>query len=203
MSSRQHSGLAPDRPDFVQLSVVRADSLVQNHGSYSFLGYIVKYGVDILGTFRIDFREVFLGLNLNSVHVFKSFKLVRSVYGLSHLRGCIFSYCSIDFFRRLVESHFLLRLANFSYNLFDKLYDFLDFLVSEKNCIKHFHFRNFVGSGFYHHDGVFGTGNCHVHVGFFPLLQSRVDNKLTVNSAYYYGACRAIPRNVRSCQCNG
>ena len=98
MGSRQNLGFAPDRSDFVKLSVVRTYSFVQNHGSYSFLGYIVKDGVDVLGAFRVDFREVLLGFNFNSVHIFKSFKLVRSVDCLSHLRRCIFSYSSIDFF---------------------------------------------------------------------------------------------------------
>ena len=183
MSSRQNAGFAPDRPYFIELSVVRTYTVIKNHSSYRFLGNIIENGVDVLGTFRINLRKVLLGFNFNSVHIFKSFKLVRSVDGLSHLRSGILSYSCIDFLCRLVELNLLLRLAYFLHNLFDEFNNFLDFLVGEKDCIQHFHFRNFICPRLYHHDGLFGAGYGHIHIGFFSLLQGRIDNQLAVNSA--------------------
>ena len=98
MNSGKESGLAEDRSDLVAGSGVGTYAVVQDHVSDGFLGDVVKDSVHVLGTFRIDLFEVFLGLNFNLIHVLKSFELVICMDSFLHLLGSVFSYSLIDLF---------------------------------------------------------------------------------------------------------
>ena len=85
MSSRQHAVVDPKRSDLIQLTVVRTDTLVQDHPSYLLLSDVVKNRVDVLGVVRIDLLKVLLGVGFDSVHVVLSLQLVDGLDSFSHL----------------------------------------------------------------------------------------------------------------------
>ena len=203
VNSRKKSRFAENRSDFVAFSVVRTDSLVENHAANGFFCNVVENRINILHVVRISFCKVLFGFNFNSIHVVKSFKLVNRMDGFSHLRSRVFSYCCVDFFKRLVKFDFHLRLTDFYNNLVDEFNNFLDLFMCEKNRIKHIHFRNFLRAGFYHHNRFLRSGNRHIDIGNFSLRKSRIDNKSSVHSADFYGSGRAVPRNIGNRDCDG
>ena len=196
--SREQAAFAPNRSNLVELSVVRTDALVEDHRADGFLRNIIEYGVDILGTLRINFRKMLLGLIFNCVHVLKSFQLIRRLNRFSHLRRRVSAHCLVDLSQRLIEFYILLRLADFLDDFFDEFHEFLDFLMREQNRVEHFHFRYFTRACLYHHNRFLGAGYSHVDIGFFPLLETRVDDHSAVHSADLHRAGRTVPRNVRN-----
>ena len=62
VSSRQYMSVTPDRSDLRALSVVRTDTVVEDHLSYLFLCDSVKNVADILAVIRIDLCKVFFCL---------------------------------------------------------------------------------------------------------------------------------------------
>ena len=202
VSSRKYSRLTPDRSDLCVLSVVRSDAVVQNEASYLLFCDGVKSVAYIFFMFREYLCEMFLRFSLNGVHVVQSFLLFYSVDSFSHLIYSEFSYCSFDLFRNVVKLDILLFFSDFGNYVVYEVDDLLDLFMSEHDSVQDFHFRNFVCSRFYHHDGFLGSGNYQVHVALFSLLERRVDDQLAVNSSDHYRTCRTFPRNIRNRKSN-
>ena len=200
MRSRQQAALTENRSDLVELSVVRTNTLVEDHRSDGFLGDIVKNGIDVLCTLRIDLRKVFLGLHFDFVHIFESFQLIRRLNRFPHLRRRVSAHCLVDLRQRLIQYDILFRSADLFDDFLDERNELLDLLVREKNRVEHFHLRYFVCACLYHHDRILGAGYGHVDIGFFPLLEARVDDQSAVHSADGNGTGRTVPWNVRNRQ---
>ena len=78
--------------------------------------------------------------------------------------------------------------------------DDTSFLLEHLNRVEHFHLRYFVCACLYHHDRILGAGYGHMDIGFFPLLEARVDDQSAVHSADGNGTGRTVPWNVRNRQ---
>ena len=196
--SRQNTCIHPDRPDFIQFSVIRTYPLIQNHAPHLFFCDIIKNTVHIFSVFRIDFFKMFLGFRFNRIHIIQTFHLVVSLDRGPHLTFRVISDCGVDFFRNFVEFNFLFRLADFSHNILNKGHELFNFLMSKHDSVQYILFRNFIGTGFYHHDCFLCTGNYKMHIAGFPLLQTGVYNKLAIHSSDQNRTCGAIPWNIRN-----
>ena len=203
MCSRQQTGLGPERTNLRQLSVVRTNSVIQNHRTNVLFLNVVQNFRNILFSFRENFCEMLFGFLLNRVHVGHAFLLLNSLDSGDHLLGGKFTNGCIDFFRSLEYLVFHLFFAHFGNDFLDEFAQLLDFLVTEHDGVQHFHFRNFVCAGLYHHDRFLCTGNGQIDIGSHSLLVGRVNDQFAVYSADYNSGGRTIPRNIRCCQCNG
>ena len=71
-----------------------------------------------------------------------------------------------------------------------------DSFVSGLHGVQQVLFGYFIHFTFHHHD-VFISGTNHkVHVSFFQLIESRVDNELSVDACYTYFGDRSVEGNI-------
>jgi hypothetical protein len=68
--------------------------------------------------------------------------------------------------------------------------------VAEHDAIEHLFFGELSGAGFDHHDGVFGTSDGQVQIGFGFLLNGRIDDEFAIDAAHVNAGDRAIKRDV-------
>ena len=89
-----------------------------------------------------------------------------------------------------------LRLSHFCCDLLDESDDLFDLLMSEHDAVQNNFLRNFVGSGFYHHNRILRTGYLEIDIAGGSLRLCRVDDEFTVHPSYRNGTCRTVPRNI-------
>ena len=152
---------------------------------------------------RIQFRKVGQDFLLGFADHFVPVQLVRIHQGIVDLGfpiGFDFlgQFCggSVDF-----EVHF--GLAHFGLDLFLEFHQFLDFAVRKPDGIQHHFFRNFLGAGFHHQDGVFGTGHCQVQFADLGLFHSGFHNELAIDEAYPDPGDGAFKGDIRNGQGTG
>ena len=88
--------------------------------------------------------------------------------------------------------------SSFFYKLFLQKTHFLNKFFSFCKSTKHYFFRNFVCTTFYHCKTVFCTSNNNFHISFFNLLESRIDYIFTVQKTNTTCSNRTMKRNVRN-----
>ena len=77
----------------------------------------------------------------------------------------------------------------------------LDGFVSHFHGFQQFSLRHFLHFAFHHHDVLISSGNHKVHICFFELFKSRVDNELTVDTCHTYFRDRSVERNIGNGKC--
>ena len=171
---------------------------MENQVSHLFFSYFIKNILYVSRIVRILFAEFFPDSVFYIVHRFLASSLFVDHYSLTHISSLELTYRVLKSCRHLVLRKRLLRFSYFCSDFFDEFHKLFDLCVSEQDSFKNFILRNLVGAGFYHHDGIFCTGDSYIHIALFALLHIRIDDVFAVNSSYANRAGRTAPRNIRN-----
>ena len=79
----------------------------------------------------------------------------------------------------------------------------LDGFVGGVECFHHILFGDLLHLAFHHHDIVHGSGNDHVDVGFFHILDGGVDDHLTIDATDSHFGDGAVEGDVGDGECGG
>ena len=186
----QRTNFAPDRTDFVSLTSVKTLAFVQDATAHSFFFYVVV--VTVYHTaffFQFFFCILSLEFVADSVESIFAFVLVLVARFSDSVCFCIaeFVNCLTQFFVVFFVAIFTFNCRAYCFCQFHlSLAVYLDSFVSAFQGFKQILFAYFLHFAFYHHDVFVSSGYHQVHIGFFQLFESRVDNELTVYTCYTY-----------------
>ena len=181
MRTSQQTYLAGYRTNLVQLTTIRTN-LVHGNGATNNLLYQLLGNIsNILSIVRIFLQEYFGDFCLDFSNVFLALQLVSVHQGILQLLSTIFFNFSYQFSRRNVNRYFHLGLADFSNNLFLELYQLLDYAMTKPNSVQHGFFGYFLSTCFYHQDSVLSAGNSQIQLRNSCLLNGGVNDELTIN----------------------
>ena len=203
VSPRQQAHLAADRSYFLHLTAVRTDFLLGNHAADDFLDNLVQHIRNFLDCIRINLQEMLQCLCLDSGNMLVTSQLIRISHCLIQLGSSILADSLLHVLRHSKQLDLALFLTYSLLHLILESNDFLNFLMAKENCLKDNLLRQLIGTSLNHHYRITGPGNSQVQVGSLTLLHSRVDDKLTINTAYPDTSYRAKERNIRNSQGTG
>jgi len=198
--SGQVADFAPDRADFVSLTSVKALAFVQDATAHSLFLYIMVVTVDQCCFFaQFFFAELcfeFFADSIESVHAFVLIFVAGSCDGISLCVASIMNGFTQFFIIYFVAIFAFYGRTHCFCQFFLSLTLYFDCFVSCFHGVQQVKFGNFTHFTFYHHD-VFISGTYHkVHVCFFQLIESRVDNEFSVDACYTYFGNRSVERNI-------
>jgi len=200
MRARQAVDFTPDRTDLVSLTSVKAFTFVQDAAAHSLFFYIVVVTVDQCCFFcQLFFAELCFELftdSIESVHAFMFIFVAGSGDGIS--------LCVASFVNSFTQFFIVYFVAIFAfYGRTNSLCQFFlsqalhfDCFVGCFHGVQQVKFGNFTHFTFYHHDVFVSSTHHEVHVSFFQLIESRVDNELSVDACYAYFGNRSVERNI-------
>ncbi|MNZ85879.1 hypothetical protein D3C78_1046850 [compost metagenome] len=122
--------------------------------------------------------------------------LLGNLYSFNKASFCKFTNFAVYSFINGVKYNLHFLLARNRHKFFDNSYDFLDFVMSKHNGLKHYLFRHFVCFSFHHHNSIFCTRHYDINVAGFLLGNVRINDKLTVNASDRHAANRSIKRYI-------
>ncbi len=200
MRTRQRTNLTPDRTDFSSLTTVEALAFIKNRTAHSFFFHIMIVTVNQRSFFfQLFFRELGFELFTDSVESCKALMFI--VISRSGNRICFVVTCFTDCFTQVFVVYFVVIFTFHGFtNLFSQLHLRLamnfDSFVSHLHCFQQFCLGYFVHFTFYHHDILISSGYHQVHISFFQLFKSRIDNELTVDTCHTYFRDRSVEWNI-------
>ncbi|KXT83575.1 hypothetical protein STRDD11_01412 [Streptococcus sp. DD11] len=100
----------------------------------------------------------------------------------------------------LQQLNLSLVLADCCHDFFLEGYQLFDCFMAFEQGFQHHCFRQFLGAGLYHIDGILGPCYRQFQQGDSFLLLGRIDDKFSVHIAYLYPCDRAVKRNIRDRQ---
>ena len=184
----QQTNLAPYGAYLLHAASVGADAAVDYLIAHYFLGYVIKYRVNILGAVGVYFKEMLGNLLLHLGAARFALVAVKCVKAPLHLIEGICAHKLGELRTGLIDVHFHLGLAHFRLHVFYKGDNFLYVAVGEQNGLQHFVLAQLVRARFNHHNGVLRAGNGQMQLALFALLAVRVDYILPVDIANAYRA---------------
>ena len=200
MRARQRTYFTPDRADFGSLTTIQTLTFVKDRTAHGLFFYIVVVTIDQCSLFvQFFFRELSFEFFADRFESSKTFVFVI-VSGSSNCVSLVVTYFANSLAQVFVV-YFVVVFTFYSFsNLFSQLHlrfaMNLDSFVSHFHCFQQFSFRYFMHFTFYHHDVLISSGYHQVHVSFFQLFKSRIDNELTVDTCYTHFRDRSVERNI-------
>ena len=200
MRTRQRTNLTPDRADFSSLTTIQTLTFVKDRTAHGFFFYIVVVTVDQRTLFvQLFFRELSFEFFTDSFESSKTFVFV--IVSGSGNSVSFFVACFTNSLAQIFVVHFMVVFTFHCFsNLFSQLHLCftmnLDSFMSYFHCFQQFSFGYFVHFTFYHHDVLISSGHHQIHISFFQLFKSRIDNELTVDTCYTYFRNRSVERNI-------
>jgi len=196
MRARQQADFARYRADFFDFAAVRADLLMRDHVTHDGLLEVVDGDGDLFVHLRVELEEVLhrVGRDLGDVGV--AVELVRVAHGGVEAVLGVVADGLLHLVRDEEELRLALLLAAVGLDALLELDEALDFLVAEQDGVEDDVFRQLVGAGLNHHDGIVGAGDGEVQRRDLALLFGRVDDKLIVDAADAHARNRSHERDV-------
>ena len=198
--SGQVADFAPDGADLVSLTSVKALAFVQDAAAHSLFFHIVVVTVDQSCFFcQFFFAELCLKLfadSIESIHTLVLVVVAGSSDGVSLVIASFANGLTQFFVVYFMTIFAFYSRTNFFCQLHLSFTLYLDCFVSGLHGVQQVKFGYFIHFTFHHHD-VFVSGTDHeVHVSFFQLVESRVDNELSVDTRYAYFGNRSVERDI-------
>ena len=203
MSTRQNTYLTANRTNLFYLTTIRANLLLGNHAANDFLNNLVEHIRNFLNGIWINLQEMLQSLSLNSSNMLVTIQLIWVAYCSIQLVSSIGTNSLLHFLWYSKELNLSLSLAYSLLHLILESNDLLDFLVTEENGLQNNFLWQLISTSLNHHNCITGASNGQIQIRLLTLLNSRVDNKLPINTAYTHTGNRAHERNIRNSQSTG
>ena len=200
---RQDSYFTAYRTYLIKGTSVRTNLFMRNHVTHNIFFNIVEHLSDFLRIVRIFNKEMLHCVSINNSNIFVALELIRIADSLIKTFCSILTDSLFKCLRNLKELHFALFFSAGSHNITLELNNTLNLFMSEKDCLKNNILRKFICTCLNHHDSIMGACNGEVQIRNLALLNRRIDNKLTVNTAYANTCNRSVERNIRNTECAG
>ena len=192
----QQAHAAGNRTHFIQRPSIRTDLIHRDGAAHDFLNQLLGNIGNVGAVFRIFFDKRFRNFFLHAVHVFFALQLVGVHEGRFQFFSAELFNFFYQFFRRIVLGHFHFRFADLSLDAADKFADFFDVLMGKENRVQHFLFGDFLAAGFYHQDGVRGSGYRQIQAAHLELVYRRVNDILSVDQTYAHTGDGSFKGNI-------
>ncbi len=204
--SWQWRHLAPDRTDVSSLTTIETDTFIEYTTTHCIALYIVVVAVDeCILLFEFFRSEVSMSGSVcllvvlaNLLESLCTSLLLETLLGhvVSWLVANLGNVCLKFLVVHLVAIFTLHVGTEFLHKFLLEAALRLDGIVSSLEGSKQILFAHFLHLAFHHHD-VFLCGTHHeVHVSLFELLESRVDNKFTIDTSNAYLRDWSLERNI-------
>ena len=198
--ARQQADFTRYRADFFDFAAVRTDLLMRDHVAHDGLLEVVDGDSDLFVHLRVELEEVFHGVGRDLGDVGVAVELVRVAHGGVEAVLGVVADGLLHLVRDEEELRLALLLAAVGLDALLELDEALDLLVAEQDGVEDDVFRQLVGAGLDHHDGIVGAGDGEVQRRDFALLFGRVDDELIVDAADAHARNRSHERDVGDSQ---
>ena len=202
--SWQYVYFACDRTDFINLTAVNTNAIVQNRLTEQFVLNVIHQSTEkfclnwVRKLFSIFCSQILL--NLCNCLTTANFAVFEA--GFFQKWSC-FSLNSLSIFQSYIKRiQRKLFLTGLLYEFFLEQTHISNELLSAFQSSKHQFLRNFVSTTFYHCKAVFSSGNNDFKVALFNLFECRVDNVFTVQISNTAGSNRTVEWNIRNTSCS-
>ena len=142
-------------------------------------------------------------LCLNRSNMLITSQLIRISYSLVEILSSILTNSSLQLLRNSKELNLSLFLAASLLNLILESNNLLYFLVTKQDSLQDNLLRKLICTSLNHHYCITGTSNSQVEIRLLTLFYGRIDNELTINTAYTHASNWSKERNIRYSQCTG
>ena len=203
--SGQVADFTPDRANFSSLTSIQTFSFIKDTTTHGLFFYVMVITINqCTFFFQLFFGELSFEFVTDSVESILTFMFVSVSGSCDGIRFIVAGIVNgfAEFFVVFFVTIFTFYGFTNHFSQFHLCFAmYFDSFVSYFHCFQQFGFWYFAHFTFYHHDVFISSGNHDVHISFFKLVESRVDNELAINTRNTYFRNRSVERNIWNSKC--